>query len=104
VINLDFDSAFSADHFVLTAQGTGTEVSLRSGAAATLAAASHDLMNFVGDAHRTLIGNGFTLGAHGAGSGFTLNTDPALPALSGHGSLANAFTDHGLAHAGLMLR
>jgi hypothetical protein len=33
-----------------------------------------------------------------------LHTDPALLALSGHGFSANAFTDHGIAHASVMLR
>jgi hypothetical protein len=103
-ITLQFDSAFSGKHFVLTAQGSGTDVSLKPGAAQTLAAASHDLMNFVGHEHRALLGDGSTLGAHGAGSGFTLHTDPTLLALSGHGSLANAFNDHGIAHASVVLR
>jgi hypothetical protein len=43
-------------------------------------------------------------GAHSFGSGSMLHTDPALLALSGHGFSSNAFADHGIAHASVMLR
>jgi hypothetical protein len=43
-------------------------------------------------------------GAHSFGSGSMLHTDPALVALSGHGFSSNAFADHGIAHASVMLR
>jgi autotransporter adhesin len=104
VITLDFNSSVSGDHFVLTANGNGTDVTLASGPAATLAAAGHDLMNFVGDEHRALMGGQSMLGAHAFGSGSMLHPDPALLALSGHGFSANALTDHGIAHASVMLR
>jgi len=77
---------------------------LASGPGATLAAAGHDLMNFVGDEHRAVMGGQYTLGAHGAGSGLMLHTDPALDTWGVHGFSANAFTDHGLAHESVMLR
>jgi hypothetical protein len=103
-INLKFDSAFSGEHFVLTPNGNGTDVSLQSGAAATLAALGHDITNFVGDNHGALMSDRFTLSAHAFGSGPMLYTDPALVALGGHGFSANAFTDHGIAHASVMLK
>jgi hypothetical protein len=105
VITLQFNSAFSGDHFVLSPDGHGgTDVHLKSGAAATLAASGHDLMNFVGDEHRALMGDRFMLGDPGAGSGFTLHADPALESWGAHGFSANPLTDHGLAHASVMLR
>jgi hypothetical protein len=61
-------------------------------------------MNFVGDEHRALMGDRFTLGAHSFGSGPMLQPDPALVALGAHGFSANAFTDHGIVHANVMLR
>jgi hypothetical protein len=103
-INLKFDSAFAGEHFVLTANGSGTDVSLATGAGATLAASSHDITNFVGYEHRALTGDQFTLGGHGFISGPMLHTDPALLALSGHGFSSDPFTDHGIAHASVMLR
>ena len=89
---------------MLTANGSGTDVSLRSDANATLAALGHDSMNFVGDTDRALSGNGFMLGSHGFGSGSVLHTDAALLGFGGHGSSANALIDHGIAHASVMLR
>jgi hypothetical protein len=106
-IHLQFDSAFAGEHFVLTANGSGTNVNLAPGASVTLAALAHDLRNFVGPEHRALmgdVGDRFTLGAHGFGSGLVLHADPVLMASSGHGFSANAFTDHGIAHASVMLR
>jgi hypothetical protein len=103
-LHLQFDSAFSGEHFVLTANGSGTDVSLATGAGATLAASGHDITNFVGYEHRALTGDQFTLGGHGFISGLTLHTDPALLALGDHGFSANALTDHGVAHASAMLR
>jgi hypothetical protein len=72
----------------------------------TLDALGHDVMNFVSDEHRAMIGNQSMsmFSSHGAGSGLTHQVDPALPAWSGHGFSANAFTDHGIAHASVMLR
>jgi hypothetical protein len=104
-IHLQFDSAFSGRHFVLSADGHGgSNVFLQSGAAATLATAGHELMNFVGGKHLLLVGDRFMPGDRGAGSGFTLHPDPALETWSAHAFSANAFTDHGLAHASVMLR
>jgi hypothetical protein len=77
---------------------------LATGAGATLAASGHDITNFVGDEHRALTGDQFTLGGHGFISGPMLHTDPALLALSGHGLSSDPFTDHGIAHASVMLR
>ena len=103
-INLQFDSAFAGEHFLLTANGAGTDVTLQSSADPTLAAAGHDLMNFVGDEHRALMGDRFMLGDPGAGSGSTLHPDPALETWGAHGFSASAFTNHGLAHASVTLR
>ena len=103
-LHLQFDSAFSGDHFVLTANGAGTDVTLQAAPAATLATAAHDLMNFVGDEHRALTDDRSMFSTHGAGSGSMLHTDPTLLALGGHGFSANAFTDHSLAHASVVLR
>jgi hypothetical protein len=103
-ITLQFDSAFSGKHFVLSADGHGGgELHLQSGAGATLDASAHDLMNFVGEEHRAMMGHQSVFSPAGVGSGLMLQTDPAL-AFSGHGFSANAFTDHGLAHASVMLR
>jgi hypothetical protein len=102
-INLQFDSTFSGEHFVLTANGSGTDVTLQSGANSTLAAVGHDIRNFVGDTPRAFMGDRFTLGAHGFGSGPMLHLDPDFAALSGHGFSANAFTDHGVAHASITM-
>jgi hypothetical protein len=96
-------SGVSGDTFVFTAKGAGTDVTLQSGPAATLAAAGHNLLNFVGDEHCALMsGDRFTLGAHSFGSGPMLQPDLAL-VLGGHGFSANAFTDHGLAHASIVM-
>jgi hypothetical protein len=104
-INLQFDSAFSGKHFVLTADGHGgSDVHLLAGAVPTLAASGHDLMNFVSDEHRAMVGDRFVPSAHDVGSGLTLHSDPALVVLSGHGFSTTALTDHGLAHAHVMLR
>ncbi|HEY4771775.1 MAG TPA: hypothetical protein VIH50_01985, partial [Steroidobacteraceae bacterium] len=104
-IKLQFASSFSGEHFVLSPDGHGgTDVHLKSGAAATLAASGHDLMNFVGDEHRALMGDRLMLGDPGKGSGFTLHPDPALDTWGAHGFSANAFTDHGLAHTSVMFR
>jgi hypothetical protein len=103
-INLQFDSAFSGKHFVLSADGHGgSDLHLLAGAAATLDASGQDVMNFLSDAHRAMIGKQSMLSGHGAGSGLTQHSDPALAAWS-HGLSANAFTDHGVAHASVMLR
>jgi hypothetical protein len=102
-ITLQFDNAFSGKHFVLSADGHGgSDLHLQSGAGATLAASAHDLMNFVGEEHRAMMGHQSLLSAAGAGGGLTLQTDPAL-AFSGHGFSANAFTDHDIAHASIAM-
>ena len=105
-IHLQFDSAFSGKHFVLSADGhSGSDLHLLSGADPTLNAASHDVMNFLSDEHRAMIGNQSIsmFSGHGASSGLTHQVDPAFAASSGHGFSANAFTDHGIAHASVML-
>jgi hypothetical protein len=104
-INLQFDSAFSGKHFVLSADGHGgSNLHLLSGAAATVTASAHDLMNFVSEEHHELMGDRFTLGIHATAFDFTVHTDPAFLALGGHGFSSNAITDHGLVHASVMLR
>jgi hypothetical protein len=103
-IHLQFDSAFSGEHFVLTGNGAGTDVTLVPGAAATLAASGHDSTNFVDSEHRALMGERFMFSTHGIGSGPMLHADPALLALGGHDFSAYALTDHGVAHASVMFR
>lgn len=55
MIDLQFNSAFTGDHFKLSADGAmGTDVALAKGAGATVAGLSHDVLNFVSDFHRGL--------------------------------------------------
>jgi hypothetical protein len=89
----------SGDTFAFTAKGAGTDITLKAGAATTLAAAGHDIMNFVGDEHRAFMGGQFMLGTHGFGSAPMPQPESALAAFSGHGFSAIALTDHGIAHA-----
>jgi hypothetical protein len=106
-INLQFNSAFAGRNFVLNADGHGgTNVRLQPGAGATLTALSHDGMNFVSDEHRALLGEQWMsmFGTHSVGSGLTQPTDPALLAFGGHGGSANVFSDHGIAHASVIVR
>ena len=96
-IHLQFDSAFNGEHFVLTANGSGTDVSLQSGAAATLAALGHDITNFVGDDHHALMSDRFMLSAHGFDSGSAL-AGPATHDLTAFGFASHPNFDHGFAH------
>jgi hypothetical protein len=95
VINLDFDSGVSGDHFVLSANGTGTDLTLASGADATLAAATRDLTNFV-SSDLGLLANRFLLGANAAEYTPTLTAavmqEPVGFALAAQAGI------HGLAH------
>jgi hypothetical protein len=50
------------------------------------------------------MGDRFMLSAHGLGSGLTLQADPALLALRGHGLSSDPITAHGVAHASVVLR
>jgi hypothetical protein len=63
-------------------------------------------MNFVSDEHRAIVGKQTTamFGSHSMGSGLTHQVDPAISVGSGHGFSANGFTEHGIAHASVMLR
>jgi hypothetical protein len=92
-------NGISGDTFVFTAKGAGTDVTVQATPAATLAAAGHDITNFMGDEHRALMDGRFTLGAHSFGSAPLPQPEPAFAAFSGHGFSANALTDHGIAHA-----
>jgi len=105
-IELQFNSAFSGKHFALKADGHGgTYVELQSGAAATLAAEGHDLMNFVDDEHRALIDTGRSLfGAEGLGSGLVLHAEPVLAALGGHDLASHMLMEHGALAAHVMLK
>ena len=101
-INMQFDSAFSGKHFVLSADGHGgSNLHLLAGAAPTLDALGYDPVNFVSGEHRAMLGKQSIsmFSNHGAGSGLTQHSDPALASWSGHGFYAHAFTDHGIAHA-----
>ena len=97
-INLQFDSAFAGEHFVLTANGAGTDVTLQSNANPTLAAAGHDLMNFVGDEHRVLMDVRFT-SMHDTGPSLMPTESAAAQDFTSYGFASQALIDHGVAHA-----
>jgi hypothetical protein len=97
VITLDFNSAFTGDHFALTAAGSGTDVTLATGANPTLATLAHDALNFVSDYHRTMTDDR-TLHVHGLGSSLMPTAVAAGSDITSHGFASNAFIDHGLAH------
>jgi hypothetical protein len=105
-VTLQFNSAFSGEHFVLKSDGhSGTDVQLQSGAAQTLAAAASDPENFVSAEHRALLGaERALLGAGAFDSSRILHVEPALAALNAHGFASNGFVDHGALQAHIMLR
>jgi hypothetical protein len=95
-IHLQFDSAFSGEHFVLTANGSGTDVSLATGAAAAMTAVAHDVTNFV-RADSAMPGDRFMLSAHGFDSGSAL-AGLATHDLTAFGFFSHPSFDHGFAH------
>jgi hypothetical protein len=98
-VNLQFDSAFTGDHFVLTANGTAATLTLASGASAPLAASAHDPSNFVGAEHRSLLSDPSNSGGYSFGRELPMNT-----AWAAHGYSCDPFTDHGLVATHVMLR
>jgi hypothetical protein len=95
VIKIGFNSAFAGDHFVLTADGKGTDVSLAAGAAATLANLAHDVTNFVGK-ETFPTSERFMLGAFDLASSL-VTADPTAHS-SVHGGSLHSFIDHGFDH------
>jgi hypothetical protein len=95
VIKIGFNSGFAGDHFVLTADGKGTDVSLAAGAAATLASLAHDVTNFVGK-ETFPTAERFMLGALGLASSLVM-ADPSADS-SVHGGSLHSFIDHGFYH------
>jgi hypothetical protein len=97
VITLNFNSSVSGDHFVLSAAGSGTDVTLASGPGAPFAGLGHDVMNFLSDDYRALLGDGITP-MPGLGSSLL---PPAGAAASDHTVFGGAFhtlIDHGFGH------
>jgi hypothetical protein len=97
VITLDFNSSEGGDHFVLTAAGTGTDLTLASDTEATLAAAAQNLTNFV-SSDLGLLGDRFLLGASTVGSAPTL-VSAVLQGPGAFGLAAQAGIQQSLAHA-----
>jgi hypothetical protein len=95
VIKIGFNSGFAGDHFVLTADGKGTDVSLAAGAAATLASLAHDVTNFVGK-ETFPTSERFMLGAFDLASSL-VTADPTAHS-SVHGGSLHSFIDHGFDH------
>ena len=98
VIKLDFDSAFTGDHFVLTAAGSGTDLTLASGAHAVFASLGHDVRNFVSDHHRALT-DGRIMPMYDPGSSVMPTANTAASDLTGYSFASHALIDHGVAHA-----
>jgi len=101
-IDLQFNSAFTGDHFVLTANGSGTDVTLVSGADATLASLGHDVTNFVSDDHRALMDDR-SMPVHGLASSLLSTGSAAASDHTNSGFASHAFIDHGLAHDAMAL-
>ena len=105
IATLQFNSAFSGESFLLKADGHGgTYVELQSGAASTLSASAHDMMNFVGDDYRALTGQQSWFSAHGVGSGLVLPGEPELAAFGGHVFGSNTLMEHTALGAHVMPR
>ena len=73
-VHLQFDSAFTGDHFVLTANGTAANLTLVPGASAPLAALAHDPSNFVGAEHRSLLSDPSSSGGYSFGRELPMTT------------------------------
>ena len=102
VINLQFNSAFTGDNFVLTASGNGTDVTLASGADATFASVGHDVTNFVSDGHRALMDDR-SMPVHGLASTLLSIRSAAASDHASYGFALHALIDHGLAHDAMAL-
>ena len=102
VIGLQFNSSVSGDHFVLTASGSGTDVTLASGPGSIFAELARDVMNFVSDDHRALI-DGRMMPVHGLGSSLLSMGSAAASDPTSFGFASHALIDHGLAHGAMAL-
>jgi len=102
VIDLQFDSSVSGDHFVLTANGSGTDVTLASGPGAIFAGLAHDVTSFVSDDHRALMDDR-SMPVHGLGSSLLSTGSAAASDHTSYGFASHAFIDHGLAHDAMAL-
>jgi hypothetical protein len=106
MITLDFNSAFTGDHFVLTANASGTDLTLATGAAltaganATFASLGRDIMNFVSDYHRELTDSRFVQNVAGMHSALTSPAHADTRELGVFGHALHGLTDYGLTHAG----
>jgi hypothetical protein len=94
---LKFTGAFTNEHFVFTAAGTGTDVTLASGPGAMFAALGNDVLNFVSDYHRGLI-DGRIMPVHGLGSSLLSTASAAASDHTSYGVASHAFVDHGFTH------
>jgi hypothetical protein len=94
---LSFAGAFTNEHFVFTAAGSGTDVTLAKGAASSFESLSHDAMNFVSDYHLALT-EGRMMPMHGLGSSLLTTAGAAASDHTSYGFASHEFTDHGLAH------
>ena len=79
------------------AAGSGTDVSLASGADATLAGLSHEVMNFVSDYHRAFT-DGRIMPAHGLASSLLPTASAAASDHMSVGIASLAYHEHGVAH------
>ena len=100
-INLDFNSSFTGEHFVLTAKGIGTDVSLAKNVGAILTPLAHDSLNFVSDAHRAMIGDRFWSSAHDLGLRGAPVTSAASQDFSVPGFESHSWMDHDTVHAAI---
>ena len=101
MINLQFNRAFTGDHFKLSADGgKGPDVTLAKGAGATFAGFNHDVLNFVSDYHRGLT-EGRMMPVHGLDRTWLSTASGAASDVTGYGFASHVFVDHGLAHVTL---
>ncbi len=96
-LDIQFNSAFTGDHFALTAAGSGTYLTLASGADATLASLGHDVLNFVSDFHRGLT-DGRIMSMHGLAPSLAPAANAADQDFASYGFTSHASIDHGTAH------
>ena len=100
MIRLQFNSAFTGNHFTIAAAGSGTDVTLASNAGVTFASLDDDALNFVSDDHLGLI-NGRSTPMHGPGSSLLSPASGVAPDVAAYGCASHTFIDHSPAHAAL---
>ena len=92
------NSAFTGEHFVLGAAGSGTDVTLATGADATFAGLGSDALNFMSDYHRALAEDR-TLQMHGPRSSMLPTASAAASDHTSVGFASHSFNEQGVAHA-----